>query len=200
MKKFRIAVLVGLIFSIILSSVSVFADTCDDIRHDVLRLHILANSNSKEDQALKLQVRDKILELDGEIFSNPTDLEDAKKIVESQLEIIKKIAEDEIEAKGYHYKVTAELKNMYFSTREYEKFTLPAGNYDALRVTIGSGEGRNWWCVLYPPLCIPAATSNFELDDILNNEQTDVIKNKSKYKFKFATVEIYEKIKNKLFK
>ncbi|MEG0693498.1 MAG: stage II sporulation protein R [Oscillospiraceae bacterium] len=199
MKNFNLAVFIGLIFSIMLSSFSVFASDCDDIRHDVLRLHILADSDSKEDQTLKLQVRDKILSLDATLFSQALNLSDAKNIAASQLQNIKEIAEAEIKARGYDYKVKVELKNMYFSTREYDTFTLPAGKYDAVRITIGSGAGKNWWCVLYPPLCIPAASSQSEFDDLLTKEQIEIVGNKQKYKFKFATVEIYEKLKNILF-
>ncbi len=88
---------------------------------------------------------------------------------------------------------------MYFSTREYDTFTLPAGKYDALRVTIGSGRGKNWWCVLYPPLCIPAASTQEEFDDLLTKKQVEIVGNKQKYKFKFATLELCEKLKNILF-
>lgn len=199
MKKFNFAVLIGLIFAIALSSLSVFASDCNTIRHDVLRLHILANSDSEEDQTLKLQVRDKILALDAKLFSAATDLSDAKQIAAEELQQIQAVAEAEIKTRGYDYPVKVELKNMYFSTREYETFTLPAGKYDAIRITIGSGNGKNWWCVLYPPLCISAASSQSEFDDLLTKEQIEIVENKQKYKFKFATVELFEKLKNILF-
>ena len=199
MKKLHLAVIVGLILSIVASSFGVFASDCANIRNDVFRLHILANSDSAQDQELKLKVRDKILSLEDELFKDAINLEDAKEIASNQLEMIKEIAETEIRAQGYNYEVTVELENIYFTTREYETFTLPAGNYDALRIKIGSGTGKNWWCVLYPPLCIPAATSSAEFDDLLTKNQVEIVENKEKYKFKFAVVEIYENLKNIVF-
>lgn len=193
--KLTIAMSFALVLSILLSSMSVFAKECDEIRHDVLRLHILANSNSDVDQQLKLKVRDRILRLDNELFAEAQDLNSAKLIATQKLDEIKQAAQDEICLQGYDYDVKIELANMYFSTREYDNFTLPAGKYDALRVTIGSGEGKNWWCVLYPPLCLPAASMNAELDDVLTKEQSEIVQNKTKYKFKFASVELYEKFK-----
>lgn len=200
LKKVYFAILVGLVFSIIISSVSVFADTCDDIRHDVLRLHILANSDTQADQQLKLAVRDEILSMDNQLFSEATNLASAKTIAACKIDEIKGAAEREIKAHGYNYNVSIELKNMYFSTREYDNFTLPAGKYDALRITIGEGKGKNWWCVLYPPLCIPASSKKAEIDDVLTGAQTEIVENKSKYKFEFAAVEIYEKLKNMFIK
>lgn len=202
MSKHIAIVAVSLVFSIILSffsSYRVFAKNCEDIRHDVVRLHILANSNSKRDQDLKLLVRDNILKLDGEIFKSAVSQKNAEEIITRELPKIKEIAQNTLYENGYFGNVDVQMTNMYFTTREYEKFTLPAGYYDALRVSIGEALGHNWWCVLYPPLCLPAASKEDALA-VLGEDKTQLILGKEKYKFKFAIVEIVEKIKSKIVK
>ena len=153
MKKIEISVLIGLVMTILIGSITTFATDCSQIREDVLRLHILANSDTDEDQALKLKVRDRILNESGELFENPATLEEAKSSAADHIEEIRQIAQDEVYASGYPYQVNAEIVNMYFTTRQYETFTLPAGMYDAVQITIGEAKGHNWWCVLYPGLC-----------------------------------------------
>lgn len=190
------ALAIGLAFSIGVSSFSAFARDCEGIRGSVLRFHILANSDSAADQELKLAVRDRILELDSRLFEGAQTLSEAKQAAQRQLDLIQKTALDEIRSRGYDYEVSAELTNMYFSTREYEAFTLPAGYYDAVRITIGEGKGHNWWCVLYPPLCLPAAETGRELGDVLTDEELAVVEGKNEYQFRFALVELFEKIKD----
>lgn len=192
------AIAIGLVFCIGLSMFRTFAEDCSDIREDVLRLHILANSDSGEDQALKLAVRDRILALDTTLFAEADSRADAEAAAAEQLELIRATAQDEILRQGYSYTVRAELVNMYFTTREYETFTLPAGWYDAVRITIGSGEGHNWWCVLYPPLCLPAAEAEREetLSDVFSPEKVEIIQGKRKYEYGFALLELFENIKN----
>ncbi|MEG0570957.1 MAG: stage II sporulation protein R [Oscillospiraceae bacterium] len=199
MKKIILALLIGIVGSCILYSYSSFAQECDQIRNDVFRLHILANSDSKEDQALKLEVRDQILKNSDDIFSVSKNKGEAMAQVAQKKEEIRKIALDEIKKNGYSYDVKVEICNMFFDTRTYEDVTLPAGKYDALRVTIGSASGKNWWCVLYPPLCLQAAKPQEEIKKVLDEKQIDIVKQPQKYEVRFATVEIYEKIKNKLF-
>lgn len=189
------------------SSIRVFAEECEDLRGEVLRLHILANSNSERDQRLKLLVRDEILRTNEEIFptlvaskahaaDSITDGK-AKAVADAKeaIPLIKAKAEAVLKQNGCTDNVEISLENIYFTTREYDRFTLPAGYYDALRVTIGSAKGKNWWCVLYPPLCLPAA-SETEALDILGDEKADLIEGKEKYQFKFAAVELYEKLKS----
>ena len=124
-----------------------------------MRLHVLANSDSEEDQALKLQVRDKILERAETLLEQSADRREAEGLLRGQLLELEKIAAEEIRANGYDYAVDVRLENAAFPTREYDGFTLPAGNYLALRVVIGAGEGKNWWCVVFPPLCTAASGS-----------------------------------------
>ncbi len=123
----------------------------------VVRLHVLANSDSQEDQALKLKVRDRLLGYVEPILEGASDRREAEALLRGQLLELERIAEEEIQANGYAYDADVRLEDTMFPTREYEGFTLPAGKYLALRVLIGRGAGRNWWCVVFPPLCAAAA-------------------------------------------
>lgn len=195
MKKMEWSVLIALVFTILFGSITTFAAECSQIREDVLRLHILANSDSEEDQALKLKVRDRVLLEMGDVFETPETLEDAKAAASKHLDEICEIAQQEVYDNGYDYPVHAELVNMYFTTREYETFTLPAGMYDAVRITIGAAEGKNWWCVLYPPLCLPAAQPEETLEQALDEEETDLVTRNPQYEVRFAVVEWFENLK-----
>ena len=196
--KWEIALVIGLICSIVFCSVGSFASQCSQIRQQVLRLHILANSDSQEDQALKLKVRDRILAETGDLFYAQTK-QNAEQKVASQLENVRQIAEDEIRKQGYDYPVKAELTNMFFDTRQYGEVTMPARRYDALRITIAGAEGHNWWCVLYPPLCLPAAQPEEELEQALTDEQVDLVESDPKYEIRFAIVEWWESFKEAIF-
>lgn len=196
LKKIEISILIGLIFAIAFGSYTTFAAECAQVRQDVLRLHILANSDTEEDQALKLKVRDRILREAGQVFETPETLDDAKEAAAKNLDEVRRIAQDEVNANGYSYEVNAEIVNMYFTTRQYEEFTLPAGMYDAVRITIGEAEGKNWWCVLYPPLCLPAAQPKEELEQSLTQEEADLVTRNPQYEVRFAVVEWFEGLKN----
>ena len=111
---------------------------------------------------------------------------------------LEQVAQDEIYKQGYTYGVTVEVENIFFNNRQYDDITMPAGNYDALRVLIGEGAGQNWWCVLFPAMCLPAAEKREgmpELDDVLTDEQMSAVEG-NQYEVKFKTVEIYESIKS----
>ena len=123
----------------------------------VIRLHVIANSDSREDQALKLAVRDRVLEAAEGLYPPDADLEQARAALEENLEALAAAGQAEAEARGYGYPVTARLERCWFPTKEYGDFALPAGTYEALRVVIGDGAGENWWCVAFPPLCLGAA-------------------------------------------
>ncbi|MGN0474189.1 MAG: stage II sporulation protein R, partial [Acutalibacteraceae bacterium] len=157
MKRLEISLLIALVFGIVLSITSLNVE-CDDIRESVLRLHVLANSDDEADQNLKLKVRDRLLEVSNDIYSNAKTREDAIESTESNLALLQSEAQKVVIANGYNYPVSVELEDTYFTTRTYENITLPAGEYKALRVIIGEGAGHNWWCVMFPPLCISAAS------------------------------------------
>ncbi|MDS1029587.1 stage II sporulation protein R [Bacillota bacterium LX-D] len=120
---------------------------------NLIRFHVIANSDTVEDQALKRKVRDVIITKVGRDFANVSSVEEAKAEVMANMQDIEKIAQDEVKAWGKDYDVQVLLGNFDFPTKSYGNFTLPAGKYEALKVVIGSGQGHNWWCVLFPPLC-----------------------------------------------
>lgn len=178
-----------------LLSMTGFCGACKDIQDEVLRLHILANSDSEDDQKLKLYVRDGLLEYTEELFKNSKNKEQSKQTALENLDNIKQKAQSLIYEYGYDYSVDAYITNMQFNTRVYENFTLPAGNYDALRIVIGEGKGKNWWCVIYPALCVPSAEGD-ELNSVLNEDEQDIVSKSEQYEVKFKIVEIFENICN----
>ncbi len=192
MKNIRLAILFGLI-SAILISLSGFDVLCNDLRENVFRLHIIANSDSQEDQQLKLKVRDAVLKVSEELYVSTENTEDAIAITKANSDLILKTAEEVIKQNGYDYPVSVNVGKAYFKNREYEKFTLPAGEYNALNIVIGEGEGKNWWCVMFPAMCIGAAS---ELNSAVNDNSAEIATNPNNYIFRFKTVEIYENIRN----
>ncbi len=195
MKLFEKSLCLALILTVLFSFTG-FAAGCEDIPNHVLRLHILANSDSAEDQALKLKVRDRILTESAGLLDNIKNKTDAQNAIKAAIPRLKTAAEDEIKKQGYHYPVNVEMTHMYFTTREYTTVTLPAGDYDSLRVTIGSAAGHNWWCVIFPPMCLPAAEEPKELSDVLNAKQLQIVEGTGGFEYKFKTLEWYEQIKN----
>lgn len=155
--RLQLAFFIGILLSFLFADMALFGQSCEKLRPDVLRLHILANSDSVFDQETKLLVRDRILERLGGFFEPASNQLDSKKRIQSHLGDISVIASEALAERGLDMPVRASLCNMYFDTREYGEYTLPAGMYDAVRVTLGEGKGHNWWCVLYPPVCVPAA-------------------------------------------
>lgn len=132
------------------------------LRNELIRLHVVAASDSEEDQAIKLQVRDAVLESLKAGLENATDIEAAKAYIESQLPKLEAVANQVLAAAGCGDVATVSLQVEEFAARVYDTFSLPAGLYDSLRIIIGEGEGRNWWCVTFPTLCLPATTEGFE--------------------------------------
>ncbi len=155
LKLIEIALL--LLLAAFLASGALALQTERELSDKVVRLHVLANSDSDEDQALKLKVRDRLLAYVEPILEGAADRREAEALLRGQLLELERIAGEEIRANGYAYDVDVRLEDAMFPTREYEGFTLPAGEYLALRVLIGEGAGRNWWCVVFPPLCAAAA-------------------------------------------
>ena len=193
-KRFEISVILSLIFTMLLSFTS-FTAHCNEIENGVLRLHILANSDSDKDQALKLAVRDSILLSSDEIFDNANNKTEALKNARMSLPKIISTAESTIKENGYNYSVTATVEKCYFNTRVYDNFTLPAGYYDAVRIKIGSAKGKNWWCVLFPEVCISASAN---LKDTLSDGSVEKIENPQNYKVKFKVVEIITAAREKI--
>ena len=132
---------------------------------DTVRLHILANSDSEEDQTLKYEIRDEVLEHFGKELSALDSAKDAETALKGVLDEIETFCERRVYERGYSYNVDVTLGKEWYDTREYEGFTLPKGIYTSLRIIIGDGEGKNWWCIMYPPLCLDAATETAPADD-----------------------------------
>ncbi|MBR6385471.1 MAG: stage II sporulation protein R [Ruminococcus sp.] len=191
----------GLITAIIISNACSFVRdgrNLEKLRNSVLRLHILANSDSEKDQNLKLKVRDALLESD--IFKEAENLADAENLAREKLPEIIGTAERVLRENGCDMPVTAELENICFDERIYGDITMPAGNYHALRINIGEAKGHNWWCVMYPPLCIPAAC---EVDDdksceekFFDEKELDIMYRPEKYQVRFAVWDMIQAIKN----
>ena len=196
--KFLLFFIFSFLFILVLDSFSTFSAQCADIRENVLRLHIIANSDSTEDQEIKLRVRDRILQETDSLFYLSDSLEAAEAKARESLPRIEEIARDELDKLGCDDEIHAELTHMFFDTRVYEDFTMPAGYYDAVRITIGEAKGHNWWCVLYPALCVPAASEDSEaaLARTLTEGEREIVESKPEYEVRFYAVEFFEKIKD----
>lgn len=199
MKTLEKSLIISFLFAIILNF-TVFANNCDNLSKKVLRLHIIANSDCKADQNLKLKIRDKIIEESGEILDNAENKTSAKEIILKNLESINSIALKEIKSQGFDYSVKTEIVNMYFPTKKYGEVIFPAGKYDALRISIGRGKGQNWWCVIFPQLCLGSAKKSANIDTVLSNSEKEVINNSEKYEIKFKFVEWFYAIKDYISK
>ncbi|HIZ16840.1 MAG TPA: stage II sporulation protein R [Firmicutes bacterium] len=197
MKIVNIAAAMGIIAAISFSLMG-FGQDVEEIRENVLRLHILANSDSEEDQQLKLKVRDRLLEVGGEIFENTGSKEEMISLAEDNTERLTAAAKEVINENGYDYDVRIEVGETKFDERVYNEVTMPAGVYTAVNVYIGEAAGHNWWCVMFPPMCLPAAEESEELDDVLSDEQLDIVENNEKYEIRLKALEIFDSIKEKI--
>ena len=192
---------ITLLFLVALLAMSVwavvwpFARQSADVRENTLRLHIIANSDSEEDQRRKLIIRDEILKTYGEALSAGDSIESAVYVTRKLTDDIALTAQKVLSREGCADKVRASVEDMYFDTIDYDGEMMPAGNYKALRLVIGEGKGHNWWCVMYPSLCLPAvsrASENGDLNRIRELNSVDGLT------MKFAVVELWESIKSAL--
>lgn len=186
------------------------------ISDKIIRFHVIANSDTTEDQALKLKVRDEVLNYISPKLKDSKDIQESRKILEENNEVIKEIARKVIKENGYKYEVVTMLSHENFPVKSYANITLPQGNYEAYRIIIGSGEGHNWWCVMFPPLCFTDITrgevaykeTEKEMKQVLTSEEYKLVNNsetntiddeKVVVKFKVAEVtkELYKKIQGK---
>lgn len=191
MKAFNISLIFGLTIAVLLSMAR-FDALCDDIRSNVFRLHIIPASDSEDDQLLKLKVRDEILNLSANYFEKCDSKEMAIDFAKNNCDFFAQVAKQTIEENGYDYDVNVTVEECYFENREYDKFTLPAGNYQALKVVIGNGNGKNWWCIMFPAVCIGASR---KLDNAVTQESADVAENPKKFQMGFKMTEIYQYFK-----
>ena len=160
LKAWEIALMLGVLIAVV--TAGWLGREQKELAGSVIRFHVIANSDSAEDQALKLAVRDRVLARAEEIYPQDATLAQAQAALESNLNLLAAAGREVVEERGYDYPVAASLEECWFPTKEYEGFALPAGNYTALRVTIGEGTGQNWWCVAFPPLCLGAASETLD--------------------------------------
>ena len=195
------------IFTIIFLIHSEFSKTEAALSDNLLRLHVVANSDSEDDQKLKLMVRDAIIEECSFLFEENSDISKAKCVVENNLEKIEKCAIEEIRRNGYDYDVRIYLGKSDFPTKQYGELTLPKGQYEALRVEIGSGTGQNWWCVLFPPLCFVNNTCVSVSEESVEafsksigegNKEFVSTKKRADVELKFKAYEVWQSGKKKL--
>ena len=193
MKKLVLPILAILLSTLIMAALPTEAEAA--IYEDTVRLHILAASDSEDDQRLKLEIRDELLKKYGSELRDCQNIEEAKAKITALLPEIEDFVTEEISARGYSYSATATLSEEWYDTRDYESFSLPSGVYTSLRIIIGKGEGKNWWCVMFPPICLDIATENAPADDGIidyTKEEITLITNK-KYNVKFKILELLSK-------
>ena len=193
----------------LICSISYVNAISTDLQKSVFRLHVIANSDSEDDQNLKLKVRDNVLRYMNTLCSKTTSKEEAIEIATIHLNEFKEIALNTIKENGYNYNVDISIDNVFFPTKTYGDISLPEGYYDALRIKIGKAEGKNWWCVMFPPLCFVDITSGIVPDDSkdllkenLSQEEYDLIcngnsenQNNTDITFKFKIVELLNNTK-----
>ena len=201
-KRFFIVLVLFSIF-VFVSALSYVNAVSEDISESVFRLHVIANSDSQEDQNLKYKVRDKILEYMNEISIDCSSKDEVIALAKENQENFQDIAKNVIKENGYDYDVNVSIGNYEFPTKNYGDISLPAGNYDALRIEIGDAVGQNWWCVMFPPLCFVDVTSGVVPDESketikenLNDEEYNLISDTESpsIKFKFSLIEFFKGI------
>ena len=195
-KKWEVALLLGLAVTLLWGAWS--DQRQKQLAGKMIRLHVIANSDSERDQTLKLQVRDAVLDYTTSVLEQSRDRNDAAQRLSETLPEIQRLAASEICSRGYDYAVTARLERTEFPHKDYDSFSLPAGEYTALRLVIGEGKGHNWWCVVYPPLCTAAAT---DLQDVAAaSEMNDgdialLTAENGKYVLKFRSIELWQQFR-----
>lgn len=202
--KYSILILFLLFIYIAISAFSYVDAVSQNIADSIFRLHVIANSDTDEDQNLKYIVRDNLLSYMNEICKSANSKETAIKIANEHIEEFKQIALDTIYENGFDYDVNVEIGNFSFPTKTYGDISLPSGYYDALRVKIGEASGQNWWCVMFPPLCFVDVSSGIVPDESkevmkkdLSDEEFSLISNEdnSEISFKFKLIEFFQNAK-----
>ena len=204
MKKLKNIIILLILFCIyiFISAYSYVSAISSDLYTSVFRLHVIANSDSEEDQNLKYIVRDNLVNYMNENSKDFSSKEDVIEYAKNHIEDFKKIAEDTIKTQGFNYPVTVEIGNFEFPTKNYGDISFPSGAYDALRVKIGKSEGKNWWCVMFPPLCFVDTTTGIvpdsskeTLQEELSEENYKIISDSDSTDIavKFKIVELFQK-------
>lgn len=194
---FIVSIVIGLAYAYITSKPNKDISTIQQgISHKIIRFHVIANSDSDADQALKLKVKEAVVNYTAELLCNSKSISETEDLLSSHTNDIISIANNVISENDYDYPVTAEITDTYFPTKSYGSYTFPPGTYRAFQIKIGEAKGKNWWCVLYPPLCfidISHGTVNPESEELLKETlTTDEFQAVSdeytvKYRFKYLT-------------
>lgn len=202
--KYSILILFLLFLYVTICAFSYVNAVSSDLANSVFRLHVIANSDSEEDQNLKYIVRDNVLAYMNEICKDANSKEEAIELAKEHQEEFKQIALDTIYENGFDYDVSVEIGNFSFPTKTYGDISLPSGYYDALRIKIGEANGQNWWCVMFPPLCFVDVSSGIVPDESkevmkndLSDEEFSLISNEdsSDISFKFKLIEFFQNAK-----
>jgi len=196
MKRLELSILLAFIFCAAVSFIS-FENECDNIRGSVLRMHILANSDSESDQQLKLLVRDRIISESENIFEGCNSYDEALTAARDNIPVFESAARDVLNENGCADNVAVNICENYFTTRVYGDITLPAGIYEAIQIKIGDAQGHNWWCVMFPSICLPSGEADKELCGVLSDEQIFIVTHDG-YELKFRCVELYEQFMENL--
>ena len=184
--------------AIALCSVTQYYISCAKIRNEVLRLHVIAASDGEADQAVKLLVRDAVLREGATLCSGADNADEAIRCLSPYLSRLEHAANRVLRENGLPYRAQAGLTYEYFDVRSYDNVTLPAGKYHALKIVLGSGEGKNWWCVMFPPLCLPAVTEDNDACAVFSGDGAKVVYDEPGYEVRFKIVELIEKAAEKL--
>lgn len=181
--------------SLFLIAGTVAGTDAEELSGKIVRLHVVANSDTEADQALKLRVRDSVLAHLGTVLSGATDRDEAEELIRENLPEITRRASDVVGEAGFEYAVRASVLFEDFPTTDYDTFSLPAGEYLSLRVTIGSGAGHNWWCVVFPPVCTAASTDEMAAVGLTDSEVSLITRSSGDYVVKFRVMEIWAFLK-----
>lgn len=201
MKKLMKRIGICLILAAFVWCAALLADR-EKLNEELIRLHVVANSDSEEDQAIKLQVRDAVTQSLQEDLAKVADVTEAKAYLEENLPKIQKVANETLEALGCDCEAVVSLCKETFDTRYYDTFTLPAGVYEALRIVIGEGGGHNWWCVVFPSLCVPATSDGFEAEAAgagFSDSLTGTLTGEEEYEVRFYLLDCLGRLENMFF-
>ena len=169
------------------------------IKQNVIRLHVVANSDAPQDQTVKLQVKDYVVEKLQPIISEFPNKEQAEKFIQDNLLFIEQVSRDALSAFGSDERISVTFEKEAFDTRVYDTFSLPSGIYDALRIEIGNGEGKNWWCVVFPSLCLPATAKDFKTISAssgFSDGLTNTLQRSDGYEIRFFILDCFGKLEN----
>lgn len=196
-KRAELAAALGLVLALLCSYASFFFG-CSALRRDVVRLHVLAHSDAQADQAVKLQVRDALLACGSALFSGDATPDTAAAMLRQERAALEETANRVLASQGMPYRARLTLTREFFTTRSYGSLTLPAGQYLAVKVVLGAGEGHNWWCVMFPPLCLPAAQTQVPAETQFSAAEAAVLHADADCEIRLKIVELFESWKEKV--